>query len=606
VWKDSETTQDFLDFEFLKDSLISIIIDDNLSPSCIGIYGDWGSGKSSLMQMCMEELNKNKKNLCISFNGWIFEGYEDTKTALIGSILDQINENKKLEEKAKETIKDLYNRLDKLKLVSSGIKYGADFLLTGGLGTLAGLTLSTILNKGGEGVKDLNIDEIKDLLTSEFSNDEVRQNIKNFRMSFGELLNQTNYSRLVVFIDELDRCTPDTIVETLEAIRLFLFVQNTSFIIGADERHIEYAIKKQYPEIEGHQINIGKEYLEKIVQYPIRIPPLGEKEIKFYILCLFLQKELSIEEFLKIIDLIKKGKQDNFFEYELTYKTITEIAGENGEKINDSFLKDSFALANQLSPVLSDKLNGNPRHCKRFLNSLIMRERMANTRGIPVQRAILAKLMLLEYFKRTHFHELYSIMFNEVGGQSIFKDMENGKYSSKFENWEKDPWVKKWVEGKPNISDIDLRPYFYFSRESLAKYYQIELLRLSPEGRKVINGLSSGSQSLFNKSIDESKNLDAEECLIILNKLIENIKEEEKIDNNLQIILDFGKTRPILISSTLDFLKEINGQRIPFGLIPRIKSFGTDTKKEDEIMEILNIWGEENPKIKSIIKRTFK
>lgn len=86
MWKDSETTLDFLDFDFLKDSLISIIIDSNLSPSCVGIYGDWGSGKSSLMQMCREEIAQKEGYLCISFNGWLFEGYEDTKTALIGSI----------------------------------------------------------------------------------------------------------------------------------------------------------------------------------------------------------------------------------------------------------------------------------------------------------------------------------------------------------------------------------------------------------------------------------------------------------------------------------------------------------------------------------------
>lgn len=302
----------------------------------------------------------------------------------------------------------------------------------------------------------------------------MRQNIKTFQTNFSDLLQQTNYYRFVVFIDELDRCTPDTIVETLEAIRLFLFVKNTSFVIGADERHIEYAIKKQYPEIEGHQINIGKEYLEKIVQYPIRIPPLSEREIKFYILCLFFQKELPNEEFTKIIEMIKEGKKENFFDYELSYTTISEFVSENAEKI-----KDSFALANQLSPILSDKLNGNPRHCKRFLNSLIMRERMANSRKIPIQRTILAKLMLLEYFKRTYFQELYSIQFNEVKGQSIFKDMENGTYISKFEKWENDPWVKKWVEGKPHISGTNLAPYFYFSRESLAKHYQIELLGLS-------------------------------------------------------------------------------------------------------------------------------
>lgn len=54
---------------------------------------------------------------------------------------------------------------------------------------------------------------------------------------------------VVVFIDELDRCQPDTILEVFEAMRLFLFVEGTSFIIGADERLIQYAIKSKYPQI---------------------------------------------------------------------------------------------------------------------------------------------------------------------------------------------------------------------------------------------------------------------------------------------------------------------------------------------------------------------
>ena len=108
MWKDSETKIDFLDFDYLTKTVVDIIKDNNLTPSSIGIFGDWGSGKSSLIELCIEELSQDKDILCLKFNGWLFEGYEDAKTALIGTILDRIDKEKTLTGKAKELLVRLY------------------------------------------------------------------------------------------------------------------------------------------------------------------------------------------------------------------------------------------------------------------------------------------------------------------------------------------------------------------------------------------------------------------------------------------------------------------------------------------------------------------
>jgi predicted KAP-like P-loop ATPase len=147
MWKDSETKLDLLDFDYLKETIIEIIKNENLSPSSIGVYGNWGSGKSSLIQMCIDELSKNENTLAIKFNGWLFEGYEDAKTALIGTILDKIDEKKTLKGKGKELLIQLYKNTDKMKLASMGLKYGLDFLLTGGIGTIADITVNGVLSK---------------------------------------------------------------------------------------------------------------------------------------------------------------------------------------------------------------------------------------------------------------------------------------------------------------------------------------------------------------------------------------------------------------------------------------------------------------------------
>jgi len=109
--------------------------------------------------------------------------------------------------------------------------------------------------------------KLKKLLKEKPKGEEnVRRNIRDFRKDFEELLSESKIETLVVFIDDLDRCLPDTIIETLEAIKLFLFVRGTAFILGADERLIEYAVRRRFPELPGTETEVGRDYLEKLVQ----------------------------------------------------------------------------------------------------------------------------------------------------------------------------------------------------------------------------------------------------------------------------------------------------------------------------------------------------
>ena len=58
MWKDSETEIDYLDFSYIVEIMKDTINDEKLLPSYIGLYGDWGSGKSSLMNMCKKQLEE--------------------------------------------------------------------------------------------------------------------------------------------------------------------------------------------------------------------------------------------------------------------------------------------------------------------------------------------------------------------------------------------------------------------------------------------------------------------------------------------------------------------------------------------------------------------
>lgn len=607
MWKDSDTNIDFLDFDYLVNTLNDIIMNSELTPSTIGVYGDWGSGKSSLIRMSEEKLNQNENILCVKFNGWLFESYEDAKTALIGTILDEIKNKRTLTEKAKEQINKLFKNIDFFKLASKGIKYGADVFLTGGIGTIAELSISSlktiITDNFKEKMGDLKEDDIEKTLKEQFKGEEIRKNVKTFHKDFSELLEETKIDRLVVFIDELDRCNPNTIIETLEAIRLFLFAKNTSFVIGADERHVIYAVKRKFSEIQGNQIDIGKEYLEKLIQYPIRIPQLSRKEVEFYIMLLFFKLELEEDEFKEILKYIDELKKVDFINFEVSFELLKGKSTQIADKV-----KESIILSKSLSFTLASGMNGNPRHCKRFLNSLLMRLKMAKHRNIQLNREVLGKLMLLEYFKSDAFKKIAEIQVKENGIPSEIKKIENDNWEQieDLKLWKDDGWFKDWVKLEPQLSGKDLRPYYYFSRESLA--YQLNVsLKLSDLGREVLEKLLGKNESQRKSALKNSNSINEFEANIILEKLQEKTLNNSNIESEiLKSLLEWGSSKELLFTSTIAFLESLSGNLINFGQIPSIKAFMDKTKKESEIKSIVKKWVEENPKLKQVVETQFK
>lgn len=603
MWKDSETNIDLLDFDYLVGVTKDIITNDELSPSSIGVYGDWGSGKSSLIEMTLKQLSDNDDYLCLKFNGWLFEGYEDAKTALIGTILDEINIKKKPTAKAKEIIEELYKSIDFFKLASKGAKYGLDFLLTGGIGTVADITMQSIVSKLKNNAEGASEEDIKGILGKALNNDEIRKNLKSFNKDFSKLLKKTNIKRLVVFIDELDRCDPDTILETFEAIRLFLFTEGTSFIIGADERQVMYAVRTQFPEIKGNQIDIGKEYLEKIIQYPVKIPQLGPKEVQFYIMCLLLKYELK-EESSKVLKFIHEEKQKDFLNFSMTFGLIEGKFPAIEEKI-----KEVIALSNQLSTVLSKGLNGNPRHCKRFLNTLSMRITMAKLKGVVLDKKILSKLMLLEYFKDNMFKVLGEMQSNDNGQPEEIKFIEADKWdkTEKLKLWKDDDWFKNWAKIEPKLTDIDLQPYFYFSRESLQLRNIAEVVQLSIVAEKILTNLLSESDAAREESLKKASKVNDYEAVQILKGIITKIETSSDISANLfKSFILWGSTREELYTDVIVCLSAIPSHNIRAGFIPHISSFGKSASKSNEINELFGKWKKENKKLESAISNELK
>lgn len=599
MWRDSETELDYLDFDYLIETVSNIIKNDDLLPSTIGVYGDWGSGKSSLINMSIASMKDKKDTECIYFNGWLFEDYEDAKTALLGNILDTIGRNRKLGENAKKCIAGLYKSIDKMKLVKNAIRLGGAFL-TGGSNVLAEFAISNVVDKLLPSKDGIVKEDFMEAIKDELTNKELREDINSFRNDFDELLKETKIDRLVVFIDELDRCSPDTILETLEAIRLFLYVGRTVFIIGADERHISYAVQTKFKEIEGVGIDIGKEYLEKIVQYPVRIPRLSAKEVELYISLLFMEKDLPTEEFKNTIEFINEQKVNNFLDFQLDYALLKEFHEEIADKV-----KLSLEVSKQISPVLASGLNGNPRHCKRFLNSMEMRLTMAEYKGIELDKKILAKVMMLEYFKPRMFAELVSAPIDLTGKIVELSMLENEESESleKLVSWKDDAWVKNWLVMQPAIGEEDLRAYFYFSRTTLEKRYEMSKMKLSKIANDVLRNLSAGTESGLRSACDKSTEVNEYEAALIIEHLISQIASSSDItDMQLRSLLEWGSLKKEVHAEIINGLDAVSGNRIKPSHIPRVQSFGNEINQLSKINELFDSWIKNNQGLKTFVE----
>lgn len=193
-----------------------------------------------------------------------------------------------------------------------------------------------------------------------------------------------------MLVDDLDRSLPDTVVETLEAIKLFLSVKKMAFVIAADEENVASAIGRRLATT-GQPIT-SRLYLEKIVQVPVRIPALGRDQTEEYLALLMLADLERIDEAVARVKGSRPAKP-----------------GQLVQRLGETLPADRHGeveLAEALTPLLHRHTLGNPRRLKRFLNAYWLRMSFASARGVDLQPDALAKLMLAELHMPDLFGQL--------------------------------------------------------------------------------------------------------------------------------------------------------------------------------------------------------
>lgn len=116
ILTDNETKVDLLNNEAIATTIIELLRDRPDQPVTVGVHGDWGAGKSSVLEMIEAGFEGEAKVLCLKFNGWRFQGFEDAKIALIEGIVTSLVEKRPALTKAGEEVKAVFRRIDWLKV----------------------------------------------------------------------------------------------------------------------------------------------------------------------------------------------------------------------------------------------------------------------------------------------------------------------------------------------------------------------------------------------------------------------------------------------------------------------------------------------------------
>lgn len=497
MWSDSESEFDYINFRETAEIISDLVSNSELRPVSVGVFGGWGSGKSTLIKLSRANLEDNDDYITVDFDSWLYQDFDDARSALLEAVstklLSVAEENKTAIEKGKSLLKRI-NKLRALGLLAEG---GALLMGAPTFGAIyKGVVAAGDLMTGEADESDIAdmkgaVKEGKKMLSGLVSPEQQKsppQEIMAFRNEFSALLQELDKT-LIVYVDNLDRCLPRNAILTLEAIRLILFMPNTAFVIAADEDMIRLAVSDHYKTSQTRLIN---DYLDKLIQVPVHVPRLGVAEITSYTFLLFcVHSSLDNTAKLRVTSFLQNSLKALWKKPLISSDELLVELGKEYQltSMQKKEIENNYILASRLAPMLatSRRISGNPRIVKRLLNTIWMRSSIAQKRGMPnaIDKALIAKVALFERCTSDNAtSELYrQINEAESGKPKIIEILEAADDITKDDlpdSWDDIEFIKSWISMEPKLFGVDLRAIAYLARETLP-------LRISSEGLSAVS-----------------------------------------------------------------------------------------------------------------------
>lgn len=245
---------DLMDVKVYVESLSEFILDCD-TPMTIAIQGDWGSGKTSMLNMIKQQIAD--KIIPIWFNTWQYSQFEMASylsISLLSNFLDKIGAEKESKNFLKNIAKGAMTFTKTATVVVTEQILGE---------TVAG-NLNEKFSETGTQDASKALEELRDKI-QEAVNAKLKSSKKN---------------RIVVFVDDLDRLAPEKAVELLEVLKVFMDVPKCVFVLAVDYAVVTQGLEKKYGVGIGH--SKGRSFFDKIIQLPFAIP-IGQYNITAYI-----------------------------------------------------------------------------------------------------------------------------------------------------------------------------------------------------------------------------------------------------------------------------------------------------------------------------------
>lgn len=516
MWSDRETENDCLGFASYVSTLSDICLEKSLAPLTLGVFGSWGSGKTSLMHMLKKHVDGlGEQKVCtLWFNAWRYEGRDEAQSALIHAILRRIEEDKTLTEDVKLT-------LGKLKKSASVLKL-AKFI------TKTAVTLTPDF----AGLADCFADE----------SSKLAETMEAFEQEFERLLKCIDVERILVFIDDLDRCKSEKVLETFETIKLFLNIPQCTFVIGADSNKIEQAVAGSF-NVEAKPAAFARDYLEKIVQMPFRIPEQRMRDIACYVGMLILGLHLNERGWAQLVQdrekLLPKATSN---EHEFTPWCLA-----NKSCFRDANYAEPISNIESVMPhvqTLARGLKGNPRQIKRFMNILGLRTRLGQATGQKVKRELLIKLLVLEYTWPDFFAEMSETLDDETGWSYLLTELlgepggtTEAEGDSKLLSDARDTTgLLEFLNDEPELKGVDLRPYLFLAQTSLNRESTSLITPLDEVARKIALDVRSPDQIRAKAAARKAVNQDAAVVASIVRLLVADLATVKEDSDRARIL----------------------------------------------------------------------
>ena len=614
MWNDVETTNDLLNFSVLANIAAKTIKESGDEPLSIGVSGSWGTGKSSLVKMIEKELKANEAEeqpeyVFTTFNAWLYQGYDDARMALLNSIGDLLLKEAKERETSIDKVVNFIQRINWLKLgKQSAPILGASViggLSAGPIGAFVGAA-GVIVKNGFENAEDLaklkeSYAEVAPAFDGVVDPDHANslpKEIDELRNCFAEILEELRI-KLVVLVDDLDRCLPDTAISTLEAMRLMLFMPRTAFIIAADEEMIRHAVRNHFDGLEiGDQLVTS--YFDKLIQVPLKVPRLGINEVKGYLILLFAdyqlrkgplthEKHIAAKNF--ILNAVKQS-----WKGALTAKVMKEAFGDSVDLMNAY-----ITLADEVAQIMtsSDRIAGNPRLIKRFLNDLSIRQSMADAQGMTLQYDALVKMLLLERCASPGVVDAFTseVSKSDEGklewleeAEDLLADDEEDALKKIPESLHKGEFFEDWLRISPKLGTTDLRPILYLGQNQINPLVGYD--SLSQDARDILKALLSAKKK-EPALVSKLKDIGETESAIIQKRLTSKARSEQYSLVSLKRAINIPIAYETLRPGFIELLSNIPVASIKPSMIAFLKN-------EDWCHSIFKKWSQNTSVSKSV------